>query len=130
MAWNSPLLLGIVGGSVLSAIAFFFSTKYWAKEPIFPLHLLTHYIMVTNYCSLALQNIIQISLIIAIPMYFQVVQNMSTAASRAYIVPSILGNTVGALLTGYWIKRTGQCKPTIVLAPLYAILAFVLCLLT
>jgi hypothetical protein len=130
VTWNSPLLLGVVGSGVLSAIAFFFSTKYWAKEPIFPLHLLTHYVVVTSYCGLALQNVMQISLMMAIPMYFQVVQNVSTAASGAYMVPSILGNTVGALLTGYWIKRTGRCKPTIILAPLCAILAFVLCLLT
>lgn len=127
--WNSPLLLSVVGGGVLSAIAFFLSTKYWAAEPIFPLHLLTHYVVVTSYSSLALQNVMQMALMMAIPMYFQVVQNVTTAAAGAYMVPSILGNTVGALMVGYWIKRTGRVKPTTILAPLSSLLVFVLCLL-
>lgn len=130
VAWDSPVLIGIAGGGVFSAIAFVLSTKYWAAEPIFPLHLLTHYVVVTSYSGLALQNVMQMALMMAIPMYFQVVQNVSTAAAGAYMVPSILGNTVGALLTGYWIKRTGRCKPAIVLAPISSILVFVLCLAT
>lgn len=127
--WDSPLLICVAVVGVLSAISFVVSTKYLASEPIFPLHLLTHSMVVTSYIVLGLQNVMQMALMMAIPMYFQVVQNVSTAAAGAYMVPSILGNTAGALMTGYWIKQTRRCKPATVLAPLSSALALSLCLL-
>lgn len=40
-----------------------------------------------------------------IPLYFQITKNASPAAAGAYMVPSVLGNTVGGLLTGAYITR-------------------------
>jgi len=40
-----------------------------------------------------------------IPIYFQVTNNASTGEAGAYLIPSVVGNTVGGLLTGAWIKR-------------------------
>jgi len=40
-----------------------------------------------------------------VPVYFQVTNGASTGQAGAYLVPAILGNTLGGLLTGAWIKR-------------------------
>ena len=44
-------------------------------------------------------------LMFIIPVYFQVTKNASTGKAGAYLVPAVIGNTVGGLLTGAWIKR-------------------------
>lgn len=43
-----------------------------------------------------------------IPIYFQVTNNASTGEAGAYLIPSVIGNTIGGLLTGAWIKRYGR----------------------
>lgn len=40
-----------------------------------------------------------------VPTYFQVMMNASTGVAGASMVPAVVGNTVGGLLTGYLIKR-------------------------
>lgn len=43
-----------------------------------------------------------------VPMYFQVFKLASTGEAGTYLVPSTVGNTIGALLTGMWIGRYGM----------------------
>jgi formate/nitrite transporter FocA (FNT family) len=40
-----------------------------------------------------------------IPIYFQVTKNSTIAEAGAYLIPSIVGNTVGGLITGAYIKK-------------------------
>jgi hypothetical protein len=40
-----------------------------------------------------------------IPIYFQVTKNSSPAEAGAYMIPSVMGNTFGGLLTGLYVKR-------------------------
>jgi formate/nitrite transporter FocA (FNT family) len=41
-----------------------------------------------------------------IPLYFQVTKNSSPAEAGAYLVPSVIGNTIGGLLSGSYVKRS------------------------
>jgi len=41
----------------------------------------------------------------SIPLYFQATKNASTGEAGAHLVPAIVGNTVGGLAVGAWIKR-------------------------
>jgi MFS family permease len=59
-----------------------------------------------------------------IPLYFQVTKGASPSEAGLYLVPSIVGNTVGALLTGVFIKRTGRYKLPTVLASVCSAIAF------
>jgi MFS family permease len=45
-----------------------------------------------------------------VPLYFQVTANACPSAAGFYLVPAIMGNTVGGLLTGHYIKKTGRYK--------------------
>jgi predicted MFS family arabinose efflux permease len=109
-----------------SCIAFIISAKLVA-EPVFPLRLWTQYAAVTNFAILFLQVMNQCSLTLTVPLYFQVTNKSSTAAAGAYLIPAFVGNMLGGLLAGYWIKRTGWYKVPTVMGPALSIVAMSLC---
>lgn len=129
VAWDSPILITIIVLGAVSALCFVISAKR-VKEPIFPLRLLTHYDIVTNYLIVLFQVMVQISLMVSVPLYFQATKKASTGAAGAYLIPAFVGNTLGGLLSGYWIKRTGRYWLPTVLAPVLSVGCMVLCLLT
>lgn len=61
-----------------------------------------------------------------IPLYFQVSKRSSPGEAGAYLVPSIVGNAVGSLATGAFIKRYGRYKLPMVLSSISSGLCFVL----
>ncbi|KAF2099452.1 MFS general substrate transporter [Rhizodiscina lignyota] len=124
VSWASPTIGILAGATVLSGIMFYVTEKYWAKEPIFPLHLLSHKHLVLDYVLLTVQ------LMLYIALYFQLTNNASEAVAGAYMVPSVMGNTVGGLVTGSYIKRTGRYKLPIIISGFSAILCFTLLLIT
>ena len=64
-----------------------------------------------------------------IPMYFQVTKKVTTGEAGAFMVPSVVGNTCGGLLTGFVIKRYGGYKLPTILASLSSVLCFTLLLI-
>jgi MFS family permease len=59
--WTSPIILLLAGISVLSGLSFYLTEKYYAKEPIFPLRLLSHKEVVLVYSLLAFQIASQVA---------------------------------------------------------------------
>jgi hypothetical protein len=55
ISWTSPTIAILVGTTFLSGLFFYFAEKYWAKEPIFPLRLLTHWEVVLDYILSSVQ---------------------------------------------------------------------------
>ena len=98
-----------------------------SQRTIFPLRLLKHYGLVTNYLIVLLQVITQLSLMMAVPLYFQATKHANTAAAGAYLIPAFVGNTLGGLLSGYWIRKTGRPKWPTVLAPILSVICMCLC---
>ncbi|CAK7215081.1 hypothetical protein SEUCBS140593_002410 [Sporothrix eucalyptigena] len=129
IGWTSPLLTVLALLSHMTAVGFVWVERSWAQEPIFPLHLLRHYDVVTSYLILFFQNASQTALMLFIPLYFQVTQNASPAQAGAYMVPSIAGNTIGGLLTGTFIKSHGRYKLPTMISSLSAGLCFTLLLI-
>lgn len=41
-----------------------------------------------------------------VPLYFQVSAHATLTIAGAHLMPSVIGNAVGGLLTGYVIKRS------------------------
>ena len=56
-----PFLLGLIVMTVCTGILFCFVESYWAKEPIFPLHLFRCRAVWTSYSILAIQNALQLT---------------------------------------------------------------------
>jgi MFS family permease len=52
-----------------------------------------------------------------VPLYFQLTQSSSPSVAGIYLVPSVVGNTVGGLASGAYIGRYGRYKrPTLAAA--------------
>lgn len=58
-AWNSPVIIGLLAGATGCGVLFFITEKYLAREPVFPLKLLGHYVVVTSYLQILIQSAIQ-----------------------------------------------------------------------
>lgn len=117
----------IITSGLVSAVLFVIRAKR-AKEPIFPLRLIAHRDVATNYIIVMLQVMVQVSLMLAVPLYFQATTHASTAAAGAYLIPAFVGNTLGGLLSGYWIRKTGLYKVPTVVAPILSITCMLLIL--
>lgn len=126
-SWLAAVLVSCFGGSLFAFIAI---EKYCAREPIFPLKLLTNQDLLTSYAvthfqaagqfgvslpnvaperwSRHLQSVKQ--LLYAIPIYFQVVGRESISISGTRILPIVLGNASGTVLSGHFITRYKRYK--------------------
>nr|POE46903.1 vacuolar membrane amino acid uptake transporter fnx2 [Quercus suber] len=129
LAWSSlPIkIFAVVGG--VASIAFAINSRY-VQEPIFPLGLLRQYVVVTNYLLSMVASTGQLSLILVVPVFFQATRGASVAAAGAYLIPAFVGNSIGGIVSGLWIKRTGRFKACIVLAPFMTTLCYTLCYTT
>lgn len=57
LPWSHPAVIGSGCAALICSIGFVFTEKYCASEPIFPLRLMTHYVVCTSYLMLTLQNL-------------------------------------------------------------------------
>lgn len=127
--WDSPVIISLAASGFVTLVLFII----WAKrtqEPIFPIKLMTRFDVVSNYLVGLVQMMIQIGLMVSVPLYFQSTAGASPAQAGGYLIPAFLGNTLGGLAAGHWIKRTGRYKIPTVLSPLFSIGCMVLCVLT
>lgn len=103
--WTHPSIFILFGAAVLLSGAFVATEKWWAVEPIFPLELLRHRDIVLSYIVSGAQMAAQLSLMFAVPLYFQVTQRASSTVAGAHLFPAVAGNALGAMICGYAIKR-------------------------
>jgi MFS family permease len=61
----------------------------------------------------------------SVPLYFQVVTDASNSAAGARLIPAFLGNTIGALVAGVYIKRTGRYKKLTLVASMVACACYI-----
>ncbi|KAK5713539.1 hypothetical protein LTR15_011239 [Elasticomyces elasticus] len=54
----------------------------------------------------------------------------SSAEAGLYLIPAFAGNTLGGLIAGYYIKKTGRFKPLTVVAPILVVSCMLLCYYT
>ncbi|KUL81822.1 hypothetical protein ZTR_09054 [Talaromyces verruculosus] len=124
--WQSPYALGLaLTGSVLLTL-FVYVEKYVAAEPIFDLRIFRNPNIVPSFLIGGLQTGSQVAMMFTIPLYFQVVMGTTSTVAGGHLVPAVLGNTIGGLLAGFFIRRTGRYKPVLILAGILASTSYVL----
>lgn len=126
--WDSPTIFAFAGISIAAGAAFVINASR-VPEPIFPLRLIAQFDVVTYYLITLLQVILQMSLTLTVPLYWQAVAKASPGETGLYLIPAFAGNTLGGLFSGYWIKQTGKFKLLTVLGPLAGVCCMTLCLL-
>jgi predicted MFS family arabinose efflux permease len=124
--WRSWVTLFMGGGGIALLFAFTLVEAYVARDPIFDLRILRRPNVSISYLIGFLQITAQLGMMFSVPLYFQVTQRASTTAAGGHLVPAVVGNTIGGLLAGIFIRRTGYYKVLLVLAGLVASVTYVL----
>ncbi|KAI0012182.1 major facilitator superfamily domain-containing protein [Xylariaceae sp. FL0662B] len=114
--WFSLTVFSLFALGSLLMVLFVVTEARWAKEPIFPLRLVRNRPVVVSYLITICQTAAQLGLMFTIPLYFQVTERSSSTVAGAHLIPAVIGNTVGGLVTGVWIRRTGDYKAPLVFA--------------
>lgn len=121
--WTSLWIYILLGATLASIVCFVISARR-VPEPIFPLELAAHFVVVTNYMIIFFQTTAQNALMVSVPIYFQVTAAATTSQAGAYLIPAFAGNTLGGLVAGVWIKRSGRFKSLTVLSPIFGLLCY------
>ncbi|KAI1105473.1 MFS general substrate transporter [Jackrogersella minutella] len=127
--WTDPVVPSLfASGAVLLAL-FVVTEMRWAKEPILPLRLLKNRDVVLGYIIMLCQTAAQVGMMVSVPLYFQVTERSSSTVAGAHLMPAVIGNTIGGLLSGAWIRRTGYFKAPLVFAGAFSFICYGLMIL-
>ncbi|KPM35909.1 hypothetical protein AK830_g10653 [Neonectria ditissima] len=128
---GSPILVTVplIGAFVAFLLLFVLVEKYLAKEPILPLDLISKRDVLTSYSIVGFQSAGQFGLLYAIPIYFQVIGRESISSTGTRIVPVVIGNALGTILSGSLITRSKRYKYLTIFGNLVGFTGFLLILL-
>lgn len=118
--WSSPIIILLLVGAAIFGLLFLGAEGSVAREPIIPLSLLRQRdVMVSNFVMI-FQCAAQVGLMFTVPLYFQVTTSASNTIAGAHLVPAVVGNAIGGILSGVIINRTGRYKLLILIGTLVA----------
>ncbi|CAH0021400.1 unnamed protein product [Clonostachys rhizophaga] len=104
--WSHPLPLTTIPLSVLLFIGFiWWETK--AFQPIIPVKLLLNQTILSAALTNFFTDMVIMSALFYMPLYLQVIGYSATNAGRM-ILPSPIGDSLGALGAGYFMRHTGK----------------------
>jgi MFS family permease len=127
--WSSPLIYILLGCAVVFGAALFVTDTWYAKEPIFPMELLKNKDALLSFLIGGCQSAAQLGMMFAVPLYFQITNGSSNTVAGAHLIPAVIGNAVGGILSGVIIKRTGRYKALIILATICSSASYFLLIL-
>jgi predicted MFS family arabinose efflux permease len=127
--WVSPTIIALLVGACVFGLLFLAVEGWVAREPMVPLILLRQRDVVVASFVMLCQCAAQTSLMFAVPLYFQVTSNVSNSVAGAHLVPAVVGNALGGLISGAVINRTGRYKLLVLIATLAASVGYLLLIL-
>ncbi|KAK9461942.1 major facilitator superfamily domain-containing protein [Lipomyces oligophaga] len=108
--------------------AFIYVELFIAREPIIPLQLLANPTVFGSSFTSWFMNMTYYAQIYYIAIYFIAVQGISETRSGSTLIPHFIGDSIGALIVGYYMRATGRYFPMIVLAAICMIFgSLILC---
>ncbi|KPI41291.1 Vacuolar membrane amino acid uptake transporter fnx2 [Cyphellophora attinorum] len=111
------------------AVAFYAIESRWAKEPVLPLGLITRRDAITPYLIGGFQIAAQFGAFYATPIYFQIAAASTVSQAGLRLVPAVVGNATGGILSGWLISKTGRYKLLTLLASIAASIGYLLMLI-
>ncbi|KAH7087357.1 major facilitator superfamily domain-containing protein [Paraphoma chrysanthemicola] len=129
VAWSSPTIIAFLVGAVISGLLFLAAEGWLAKEPIVPLSLLRQRDVMVSSFVMFFQSSAQVGLMFAVPLYFQISSGASNTVAGAHLVPAVVGNALGGIISGAIISRTGRYKFLILVATLVSSTGYLLLIL-
>ncbi|KAI3335759.1 major facilitator superfamily transporter [Ustulina deusta] len=124
--WTHPIVFGLFGAGILVLGIFVVNEARWAERPAFPLRLIMHRDISLSYIAICCIVGAQTSLMYFVPLYFQITGGVSSTLAGLHLVPGVVGNAVGGLVAGHFIRRTGGYKAVILASSLFASIGYAL----
>ncbi|KAK9320534.1 major facilitator superfamily domain-containing protein [Lipomyces orientalis] len=106
--WSHPLILILFPLSFLFLAAFVHIETKIAKEPVLTLTLLKDRTTLGSAVSNALIYMIMYSQLFYVPIYLVAVRGISETTAGTNIVSNFVGNAIGAIATGSYMRATGK----------------------
>ncbi len=109
LGWTDPALLALICGSAAALVGFIVVERR-APEPILPLSLFRlNAVTVVNSVGL-LVGMAMFGTITFLPLYLQIVQDLSPAMSGMFLLPMMAGLIGASVLAGRTMSRTGHYR--------------------
>jgi EmrB/QacA subfamily drug resistance transporter len=107
--WGDPAVVGSFAIGFIFLAAFLFAESR-AEEPMIPLDLFRNRTFAVSAVATFLAIFGFSTLIIFLPLWFQIVQGASTTASGYMLVPFLFGLIASSIAAGQIVSRTGHYK--------------------
>jgi EmrB/QacA subfamily drug resistance transporter len=114
-SWVDPAVLGWFAVGFISLAAFLFAETR-AEDPVIPLDLFKNRTFAVSAVATLFAIFGFSTLIIFLPLWFQVVQGDSPTASGYALFPFLAGLIVSSILAGQIVSRTGRYKILLAIA--------------
>lgn len=108
VSWRSPLTIGSLCAAVPLTIAFLAVETRFAVEPFTPGHIIFDKALFACYTQNFFGYAAFTALIFHLPLFFQVILEMTPAQAGASLIPAAISAVVGTLLGGIILKKTGK----------------------
>lgn len=108
VSWRSPLTIVSLCAAVPLSIAFLAVEMRFAVEPLTPGHIIFDKALFACYTQNFFLYAAFTALIFYLPLFFQVILEMTPAQGGASLIPAAISAVVGTLLGGIILKRTGK----------------------
>ena len=108
-AWDSTQILGLIGATVVLAVALVWRERRVA-DPIVPLEMLRTPTVAVVSVALFLAIATMFAITVFVPLFLQTTTGASPTQAGLLLIPMMLGITVSTTLSGRSITRTGRYK--------------------
>ena len=122
VSWLDSLTLGPICASVPLLIAFLIVETRFAAEPFTPGHIIFDKALFACYIHNFFLYASFTSFIFYLPLFFQIVLEMTPAQAGASLIPAAISCVVGTLIGGIILKRIGKFYWLAVLAAIAAVI--------
>jgi len=108
LSWDAAVLAAVFGGVALAALLALGFVERRVPDPLLPLPLLAHpAIWRLSILSACVQGVL-VALISFLPLYLYAVRDVPLATVGVLLLPMSVGGGFGALISGYFLARTGR----------------------
>jgi EmrB/QacA subfamily drug resistance transporter len=108
-AWDSPLILALIGVSAAS-LAAYLAAERRAAEPLTPLNLFRSPVFSISAAQFAMATMVLFVAMLYVPSFLQTVQHKSAFTAGLYVIPLLVGLVAATAVAGPVIARTGRYK--------------------
>ncbi|KAK3360512.1 putative MFS multidrug transporter [Lasiosphaeria hispida] len=110
--WNSATVIGLLVGSVVTFIVFFFWEGRQGDDAMFPLGMIKRREVWTSLVTtMMIMGAVVLVNAFYLPIYFQSVKGVSPFTSGVYVLPNILSSLVFSVVSGLLVTKLGYYIP-------------------